>query len=300
MPNLAPSTIKRYEQELRLRLNNSNIMTIPIDELRAIDIHGLYKNLQSKGSSSNSIRIIHNLISSFFKYCIKAEILDKNPMNAVQFPKFSEEKINKKRHLTNQDVQKMIKYAEMHQEAFIFVFALFTGLRQGEILALTYEDLENERIWVNKTMYILYSEGSQQVICSKAKTPKSIREVPLQNNLLPMYEAHVSLEKEKHRKCGILFSKESVVFSSPTCGYINGRSLRRKLCEICNSIEIEPINFHGLRHTFCTNLAKSGVGLKTASLLMGHTNPNTTMRVYTHVQEEEMLQGVASLAGMFF
>ena len=295
-PGLALSTVKRYEQELRLRLNNSQIMQLPIDKVKAIDIHIFYKSLQTNNSSINSIRIIHNLLSAFFKYCVKEEILIKNPMDAVQFPKFSEIKLNKKRHLTNQDVKKILTHAETYIEAFIFIFAIFTGLRQGEILALTYKDLEDDKVWVSKTIYIL----DQKIICSKGKTSKSIRDVPLLSNLMPMYEAHIALEKEKHRKRGILFSEESIVFSSHTCGYINGRTLRRKLSDLCEQLDIEPINFHGLRHTFCTNLAKGGVGLKTASLLMGHTNPNTTMRVYTHVQEEDKLHGVASLGGMFF
>lgn len=295
-PNLAPSTLKRYEQEIRIRLNNSHIIQLPIDEINAMDIHVFYKTLQTNNSSINSIRIIHNLLSAFFRYCIKAGVLNKNPMDAVQFPKFSDVKPNRKRHLTNQDVKKMLKYAETHTEAFIFVFAIFTGLRQGEILALTYKDLKYGQIWVNKTMYIL----ERQIICAKAKTEKSIREVPMLSNLMPMYEAHIALEKEKHRKYGNSFSEESIIFSSSKCGYINGRNLRRKLSNLCVQLNIEPINFHGLRHTFCTNLARGGVGLKTASLLMGHTNPNTTMRVYTHVQEEDKRHGVASLGGMFF
>ena len=300
-PSLALSTVKRYEQELRLRLFRAPMMPRQIDEIKAIQITGFYNTLHLEGSSINSIRIIHNLLSGFFSYCIKAEILTKNPMNAVQFPKFKNTVTTppKKSCLTGQEVQKIVKHAESCQETFIFVFAIFTGLRQGEILALTYNDIKDWQISVNKTMYALTHEGRKQIICTSAKTHKSVRDVPFLKNLMSMYEAHVALEKEKHRECGIDFSKNSIVFSSSTCGYSCGRNLRRKLSKLLNYLEIEPTNFHGLRHTFCTNLAKNGVGLKTASLLMGHANPNITMNVYTHVQEDEMTQGIASLSNLF-
>ena len=100
-------------------------------------------------------------------------------MNAVQFPKYKTEILDKKRYLSIHEIKMILEHAKNHQEVYIFIFAIFTGLRQGEILALKYKDLKDGQILVNKTMYILTHLGKQRIICSSAKTSKSVRSVPL-------------------------------------------------------------------------------------------------------------------------
>jgi len=298
IPGLALSTIKRYDQEIRLRLKVSSLMSMPLIEIKPLHIQKLYSALIAKGTSPNSIRIIHNVLSGFFSYCLKIDMLIKTPLSAVKLPKDRSVK-NKKNGLTNTEIQQIVSHAQKNPEAFIFVFAIFTGLRQGEILALSHKDIKNGLINVNKTVCYLSINGLYQPILSPAKTTRSIRQVPIFEKLVPMLQAHIEAEKEKHHKRGVLFSGDSVLFSSPSCGYYNGRYLRRKLCSLYERLNIDPTTFHGLRHTFCTALAQNGVSIKAASQLMGHSNINTTVKIYTHVQEEEKYQGIASLVSVF-
>ena len=300
-PGLSPSTVKRYEQEYRLRIAPSTLMDRLLSDIKSIHIQNLYNSLYAEGTSANSIRIIHNMLSSFFNYCIKTDVIVKNPLLAVQRPK-DHKVINKKMNLTDEDIRKIVLYAQRHSEAFIFVFAIFTGLRQGEILALNYKDIENDFLNVNKTVHYLPENGQSgrhNYIISPAKTHKSIRQIPLFENILPMLRAHIDREKEKHCNRGVPFTSESILFSSQSCGYYNSRNLRKKLYRLYKHLDIEPTTFHGLRHTFCSVLARNGVNLKTASELMGHSNINTTLKIYTHVQKEEKQQGIATLISIF-
>jgi len=68
---------------------------------------------------------------------------------------------------------------------------------------------------------------------------------------------------------------------------------------LCKRLDIEQATFHSLRHTFCTLLAKQGVPLKTASVLMGHSDIGVTAKVYTHVDDTEKKKGIEKLAAYF-
>ena len=104
---------------------------------------------------------------------------------------------------------------------------------------------------------------------------------------------------EKHMQLGLPFSQDNILFSSDTCTYREGANLLKSLKRLCKRIGIEETTFHSLRHTFCTILAKQGVPLKTASVLMGHSNISITAKIYTHVDDTEMKKGIEKLSVYF-
>lgn len=300
-PNLALSTVRRYSQEYRLRLSKTPLITMPVSDIKGIHIQRLYNSWVSQNIPHNSLRIIHGLLSGFFNYCIKIDMLVKNPLLSVKIPKIRRvDDPDKKQNLSNDEVVKVLDYARDNPGAFVFVFAIFTGLRQGETLALRHKDIKNGVIYVHKTLsYLAGDDGKYQTIISGVKTTKSRRAVPIFEDILPLLYAHIEYEKEKHKKCKIPFSGQSILFSSAICGYDSGRNLRKKLNSIYEKLDIEPTTFHGLRHTFCSALAQGGVNVKTTSELMGHSDIGTTLKIYTHIHEEEKRSGIATLGKVF-
>jgi integrase len=226
-------------------------------------------------------------------------MLIKDPMIAVCLPKDRQVRQVFKKTLYKEEVGEIVRYAKRYPGAFVFVFAIFTGLRQGEILALTHRDVRNNMIHVSKTLHYIKAEGKYSLVISPAKTRQSNRVIPLCESLIPMLDAHIELEKGKHLKHGKLFTADAPLFSTAGCDYNSGRNLRGKLRRMYKILGIEPTNFHGLRHTFCSALARNGVNIKTASELMGHASTETTLGIYTHVFEDEKVRGVASLANEF-
>ena len=152
---------------------------------------------------------------------------------------------------------------------------------------------------MNKSVNHLTHEGIYQAVLSTTKTSGSIREVPLLGDLKPLLLAHIRAEKEKCFKLGIPFAGSNILFSSETGGYIEGKNLRTCFKRLLNRLEIEPVTIHTLRHNFCSTLAENGVNIKTASELMGHADINTTLKIYTHLQQEEKKRGIATLSSVF-
>ena len=192
-------------------------------------------------------------------------------------------------------------YSRNNDSAFIFVFAALTGLRQGEMLALTHNDVDLTAnvITVNKSVNHLTVDGQYKAVLSTTKTTGSTRDVPLLDALRPMLKAHIHAERLKLFRLGVPVNGSTILFSSETGGYIEGKNLRTRFKRLLNRLDIEPVTVHSLRHYFCTVLAENGVNVKTASVLMGHSDINTTMKIYTHVQQEEKKRGIATLSNVF-
>lgn len=94
-----------------------------------------------------------------------------------------------------------------------------------------------------------------------------------------------------------------ITYSTINCdklGYpVDDKRPKRKLKIILNKLNIDPLNFHGLRHTYATRLFEAGVPPKTVQALMGHANIDVTMDIYTHVMEDTKLEAIEKLNNIF-
>jgi integrase len=291
-PEIAQSTYARYESLIRNHLKPAAFYNMKISTIKSIDIKKHLNQLESKHTAAK----IYQLLLSFFTFAQKERIIMFSPMEGVLRPK--QEKEIKKEFLSNTDIKTMIPFCT--DTNFIYAFALFTGLRQGEILALTHNDIdfENKEISVTKTLNRFGINGKTQIVITKPKTKSSIRKVPLLDDLIPLLKEHMVKEKEKHLKLGLPFSKETYLFTLRCCSPLRADRLGARWKAFQEELGIEPCKFHGLRHTFCTILATKNVPLKTAAVIMGHTNINTTAKIYAHVDAEEKQRAINSLKGI--
>ena len=298
-PTLALASYIRYETDYRLRIRNSTLSPRRLADIKALDVQEFY-NALLKSHSVNTVRNTHKLLSVFFTYCVKSELIAKSPLLAVELPR--ERAIKEKSYvLSKNDITKLIDTAKEHPDCFIFVFALFTGLRQGELLALTVGDIDltEDAVSVNKTVSHLTVDGVYHAALSAPKTDSSVRVVPILGEVKGMLQRHVAIEREKHLALGLPFTDESILFSATTGEYVNASNLRKRWGKLCDRLGIPKMPFHGLRHCFCSLLSEAGVPLKTASDLMGHSNIAITAKIYTHSTEDMKKTGVEKLAGLF-
>lgn len=298
-PTLSLSSFIRYEMDYRLRIMDCCLSDMKLAEIKPINIQGFYNGLSDQ-YSANTVRNTHKLLRNFFGYCVRADLIVKNPLVAVETPK--DDKISDTNTaISDADINALLQAAKNDLDNFIFVFAVFTGLRQGELLALAHRDVDLHEgvIHVNKSVKYLTVDGEYKPILSQAKTGHSVRTIPVLGEIRTLLKAHIRREKEKHLRLGLPFSPDSILFSSETGTYREGSNILKSLTRLCNRIEIERTTFHSLRHTFCTILAKHGVPLKTASELMGHANIAITAKIYTHVdmaQKRKRIENPRKLA----
>ena len=292
------STYDKYLRFHRLYIANCGLAGMRLIDIKAANIQGYYNGLRGSTTAKN-IHQINKLLAVFFKYCLKADILIKNPLLAVELPKIPQQ-VETNTALSDTDIEKLVQAAKEDMKNFPFVFACFTGLRAGELLALTYKDIDfkEDMISVNKSVKYLNVNGEYQPLLSEAKTAASVRRVPILAEIKPLLQEHVFRIRQKNK----VFSINSgfLLFPSATGTYREQNNFLQAFKRLCNKLEIrEGCTIHSLRHTFCTILARQGVSLLDASRLMGHSNVAVTARVYSHVTDDDKKNAVQKLAAYF-
>jgi integrase len=297
-PSVSVSTYRRYTTEYTARLKSCELSSVKLKDIKSINIQSLY-NALLKDNTIETVHFTHRLIRMFFNYCVKAEIIGRNPIAAVELPK--RRKSEKNKALSRESVDIIVAAAKGNIAYFIYVFAVFTGLRQGEVLALTHADIDvkNDVISVNKSLSRILIAGEYRDVVTPTKTEGSIREIPLLPEVKALLLEHIVSEKKKHLRLGIPFKNDRPLFTSSTGEYLIGSAVYRSLNNMLGKIGVEKTTFHSLRHTFCTLLAENGVPLKTASVLMGHSTIAMTAEIYTHVNNKELKKGIEKLSVLF-
>lgn len=155
--------------------------------------------------------------------------------------------------------------------------SLYTGLRIGEICALKWGDIDFREgmLHVRRTLERVYISETHpprcEIVLGPPKTPNSLREIPLAEDLLDLLH---SFHAEKKKPDNFVLSDSP----HPT----EPRSYRNYFARLLDSLGIPRIRFHALRHSFATRCIETGADYKTVSSLLGHSDVRTTLNLYVH------------------
>mgnify|MGYP002549160584 FL=1 len=158
---------------------------------------------------------------------------------------------------------------------------LSTGIRIGEICALTWDDIDTENgvIHIRKTIQRIYVKENgikkTELLIDTPKTATSMRDIPMIKDL---YEILKPLKKVVNNDYFVLTNE-----ATPT----EPRTYRNYYKKLLDKLGIPPIKFHGLRHSFATRCIESKCDYKTVSVILGHSNISTTLNLYVHPNYEQ-------------
>lgn len=244
--------------------------------LKEEDIQDFAMKKLRQGLSRKSVKDILTVLKMVLKYGVRYGHLDSYTDWAVRFP--TESGTRSLEVLARTDQKKIMDYLMSHftfRNLGIYI-CLCTGLRIGEICALTWSDIDIERgtIHIRRTLgriYVLEGERRHtELIFNTPKTRNSMREVPMTRNLMKMVRP---LKKVVNGDFFVLTNSDRP---------IEPRSYRNYYKSLMAQLNIPPLKFHGLRHSFATRCIESKCDYKTVSVLLGHSNISTTLDLYVH------------------
>lgn len=303
-----PSSFERYEGIYRNYIENSEIYGLKLNDLKTIQLQRYYNKLYENNKSSNVIMNLNKLLKIFFGYAADEGYIIKNPSSGkkIVIPGKSEKEDQKIEVFTNPEIEVMKKHLEGHRLKALILLALGTGLRQGELLGLTWNDIDLNACQLKversiKLVNTISTDGSKEykTLIQTPKSKSSIRTVPIPSSLIPILEEHDKNQKLEKIKAGPSFIKSDFVFTTEMGNTIDARNLTRSYQRLLKKADIPYKKFHSLRHTYATKLFEANIPLKTVQTLLGHSDISITANIYTHVMPKEKILAAEKLNSLF-
>lgn len=232
------------------------------------------------GLSQKTIKDMLIVLRMILKYGAKKNYYVYAPIDVI-FPTDRERQELEVLSIANQ--KKIMRFVEENftfRNLGIFI-CLSTGIRIGEICALTWEDIDTDNgiIHIRKTIQRIYIRENDirhtELMIDTPKTATSIRDIPMTKNLLSVLKP---LRKVVNENFFVLTND-----ITPT----EPRTYRNYYKKLLVKLHIPPIKFHGLRHSFATRCIESHCDYKTVSVILGHSNISTTLDLYVHPNYEQ-------------
>lgn len=280
-------TVHNYYVCYDNHIKGSPIEKIRLKDLSALDLQDYYQSIIDK-KGINVVKSIHKMVCPCLRYAFANQKILMDFTRAIKLPAPKEKEDDEdSRVLTRDEQETFIKAIKGATYEVLFLTALNTGLRIGELLALTWDDIsfENKEITVTKQMTYTKDRATNKY-ANKITTPKTkagTRVVPLPEFLIPRLKELRVKELEKKMRLQNKCADLSLVFAAKLGGYLAFSSVRTSLDAILKENNIEHFKIHSLRHTYATRLFELGEQPKTVQALLGHSDITMTMNVYTHV-----------------
>lgn len=299
--NVAPTTLQRYEETIRVHLV-PGLGHVRLTRLNPQFIQSyLTKKLES-GLSPTTVLHHHRLLHEVLRHAVKWGLIVRNPTEMVDPPR----RERKEMHVWDEEQVRLFLAEAKRSSPYypLYLAALMTGMRQGELLGLRWQDVDfvTGRATIQQTMYRLAGskkEGRKtQILFKTPKTPLSRRSLPIPDVLVAELR-RVREQQAEHRSLfGGHYEDHALVFCQPNGKPLRANNIvRRDFKRVSKRAKVPTIRFHDLRHCHATLLLKQGVNPKVVQERLGHSTPAFTLSVYSHVlpgMQEEAIKDLES------
>jgi integrase len=272
------STFERCEQIVRLHIRPA-LGNLKLKTLSPAHIQGFYRDRLDSGLSPATVQKIHAVLHKAFDQAVRWSLVPRNATEAVKAPRPAPEQI---KPLDSEQVKRLLKAAHGNRFEVLYTLAVTTGLRQGEILGLKWEDIDlaNGVTRVRRTL----TRRRGRLFLGDPKTKRSRRTVRLTKSAVEALKRHLAHQMEQMERLGDLYKDQGLVFATGRGTLVNPSNLRkRSFAPLLEKAGLPSVRFHDLRHTCATLLLSRNVNPKIVSEMLGHATVSITLDTYSHV-----------------
>ena len=276
------STLTAVEMALRVWIE-PHLGGRALARLRPEDVEDMMRAMAAGGVGAKSIRNYIGTLSAMYRYAMhpRRRWASANPCDMIDLPALPAS--TEIRYLTMPQVETLANAAVVGEhrqlDRALYLTAAMTGLRQGELIALRWQDIA----WDDRRVRVVRNHVLGQFDTPKSR--RSARSVPL--------SSHVARELRGWQQATRWRDPDALVFAEPASGDVLRRgALMRRYRRALKAAKIDPHRFHDLRHTFGTAMAAAGVPMRTLQEWMGHRDIATTQRYADYAPNEREVEMV--------
>lgn len=284
--SVKPSTVSSYQATIRNHIK-PGIGAIKLEDLTAHDIQEFYNSRTDAGLSPKTVKNIHGVLHKALQQAMLNEAIRHNPADACILPRVQRKAIAP---MNEDQISRFLMAIKGHRYEKMFIVALFTGIREGEVCGLQWEcvDIENGTILIDKQLQSLRSSvrGNREkyaLVPTKNSKGRSITAAPFVMDALKEVKREQDLNRETFRE---IFQDSGFVFTDEIGNRITPQSLYRAFKAVVCDMGIPEVRFHDLRHSYAVASIRAGDDIKTVQENLGHATAAFTLDVYGHVTEK--------------
>jgi integrase len=290
------STKQVYRTLAGKHLSPSPFGSIRLDRLRKSHIDGLLVKLRADGLSDSTVRQVYTVLRGILADAKLDGLITDNPAERVSRPRVAHREAT---YLDADQVAAVLAAAEDLRYWVVLVLIAATGLRRGEALALSWDavNLKDATLKVSATL----SRVGGQLVITEPKSPRSRRAVPLSAPIVTKLKAHRKTQLEERVHAGDQWTDSGLVFTSELGGPVDPRNILRTVQIAAGKAGIENVGVHTLRHSAAVAWLESGVHIKAAADLLGHSSISITGDIYGHASDattRAAVDGLSSALGL--
>ena len=216
------STYERHEQIIRLHLKPA-FGRVKLSKLTPAHVQGLYRDKLDSGLSPATVQKIHAVLHKALAQALKWNMIPRNAADAVKAPRPAPEEIHP---LSPEEARKLIEAARSDKLEALYILAVQTGMRQGELLALKWEDVGLNEGVIRVRRTLVRSGG--RIATGEPKTKRSRRPIYLTGAAVEALKGHLEQQLEEIERLGDLYRDDGLVFTSGVGTLINPTNLRKR------------------------------------------------------------------------
>lgn len=298
-PKLKPTSYERKVITLENQVYK-HIGAIPIDKLNHSQIQKMVNDISESGLSYSTVKKAYEAVSACMRYYRIKTSTSFNPCEGITLPELKRKESSDIKFFTDEERRMIVDEATRtfsngvpaYRLGWAYVFLLYSGLRVGELCALTWRDVNfRERTIKVYKNAVEFSDEDENGISrsilktqSNTKTRNGMRIVPMTQKA---YEALLELKK--------ITGQYEYIITSSKGRRIRPSRLGQTFSLILSAIRMKRVGLHTLRHTFATMLFNNGCDVKIVSELLGHSNTKITENIYIHVIQQQRVKAIKSI-----
>lgn len=281
LKNVKPLTQHNYAKQVRKHLKPA-LGAVKLEALDPHMIQKFYNSLTESGLAPKTVKNIHGIFHSALQQAIANDYIRHNPTDACKLPKVVKTEI---KPLEPDEIARMLQEAEKDDYCNLFIVAMFTGMRQGELLGLPWECVDFNTGIITVKQQLQCKDGNYFLETPKSGKNRTILPAPLVMDALRRERQKQQAEKEQ---AGELWNNSfNLVFTDALGKYLVRRTVVKHFKKISERAGIsDDARFHDLRHSFAVTSLYAGDDIKTVQANLGHATAQFTLDVYGHVTQK--------------
>ena len=279
-----PRTQEAYRSILCTHIR-PELGTIKLEVLNAHTIQHFYNGLSQKGLSAKTVKNVHGVLHELLQQAVRIGYLRVNPSDACTLPRVVKKEI---RPLGDDAIRQFLEAIQGHRFEILLMVTLFTGLREGEVLGLSWDrvDFDKGTLLIDRQLQRAKDESGERCYSLVPLKNDKWRRITPADSVMELLRRQWSRQAEWRLRAGPAWEDSGLVFTNELGEHLSPYTVYHNFKRLAASIGIPEARGHDLRHSYAVAAIKSGDDIKTVQGNLGHATASFTLDVYGHVTDQ--------------